>query len=243
MLKHFKVMLCPNNKQNTKLFQCAGVARFAYNWALAYEQENYKAGNKFLSYYDLGKIFTKLKKEEQFKWLNGYSNKIMNKAIKDAVGAYQRFFRGLSKHPKFKSKKDLKQSFCARCDGIQFTETHVKLEKLAPNKKPNKQKFNWVRLAEHGRIPTNVKYYNPRVIYDGLHWWISVSVEYPDNTDTPIGEGIGIDLGIKSLAVCSDGNTYQNINKTQTVRKLNKRKKRLQRKVSKKYLKNKKGTP
>ena len=241
MLKHFKVMLCPNNKQNTKLFQCAGVARFAYNWALAYEQENYKAGNKFLSYYDLGKIFTKLKKEEQFKWLNGYSNKIMNKAIKDAVGAYQRFFRGLSKHPKFKSKKDLKQSFCARCDGIQFTETHVKLEKLAPNKKPNKQKFNWVRLAEHGRIPTNVKYYNPRVIYDGLHWWISVSVEYPDNTDTPIGEGIGIDLGIKSLAVCSDGNTYQNINKTQTVRKLNKRKKRLQRKVSKKYLKNKKG--
>ena len=65
-----------------------------------------------------------------------------------------------------------------------------------------------------------------------------------DNTDNTIllsNEGIGIDLGIKNLAVCSDENTYKNINKTQRVKKLEKRKRRLQRSVSRKYDKNKKG--
>lgn len=234
-------MLCPNNRQRTKLFQCSGVARFTYNWALDYEQKNYDAGNRFVYDGELRKIFTVMKKDEKYRWLNDYSNNITKQAIKDAVHAYQKFFRGLSGFPKFKSKRKSKPSFYVATDRIKFTDTHVILEKLTTSRKANKQKFNAVRLAEHGRIPTGTKYFNPRVTFDGLRWWISVGIEYPDSAESPTNPGIGIDLGIKSLAVCSDGNTYKNVNKTQTVRKLNKKKRRLQRRISKKYLNNKKG--
>lgn len=59
-------MLLPNNKQNTKLFQYANTARFAYNWALGREQENYKNGGKFISDGDLRKEFTQLKKTDEY---------------------------------------------------------------------------------------------------------------------------------------------------------------------------------
>ena len=85
-------MLIPNNKQKSKLFQLAGIARFAYNWTLSREQENYKNGGNFLSDYDLRKEFTKLKSTEEYKWLNDYSNNITKQAIKDACLAYKRFF-------------------------------------------------------------------------------------------------------------------------------------------------------
>ena len=82
--------------------------------------------------------------------------------------------------------------------------------------------MNWVRLAEHGRIPTDVKYMNPRISFDGLNWWISVCVEFPDCRESLNGDGVGIDLGIKDLAVCSDAVKYKNINKSQKVKKLEK---------------------
>ena len=242
MIKTIKVMLCPNNKQNTKLFECAGTARFAYNWALGYEQFNYDVGNDFLSDYDLRKIFTILKQtKKELKWLNDYSNNITKQAIKDAVNSYKNFFKGLTEYPNFKSRKKSKPSFYADPCKIKFTETHVVLEKLTTSKKRNKQKFNSIRLAEHDRIPVNNKYSNPRITYDGLNWWISVGVEYSDNVEIPTSDGIGIDIGIKDLAICSDKKTYPNINKTARVRKLKKKKRRLQRKISKKYHKNKKG--
>ena len=122
-----------------------------------------------------------------------------------------------------------------------FSNTHVKFEGFSSSRKANKQKMNWVRLAEHGRIPTTAKYMNPRISFDGLNWWISVCVEFPDCRETLNDDGVGIDLGIKDLAVCSDGTKYKNINKSQKVKKLEKQKRRLQRSISRSYEKNKKG--
>ena len=207
-------MLVPNNVQNTKLFQYAGAARFAYNWALAKEEENYKNGNKFISDSELRKEFTKLRNSEEYKWLLNISNNVTKQAIKDACNAYKYFFKGSSRHPRFKSKKKSKPKFYQDNVAIQFTDTHVKIEKLSLSKKPNKRKMNWVKLAECNRIPTNAKYMNPRISFDGLHWWISVCVDIStcdNNLDK--NEGIGIDLGIKNLAICSDNNIYKNINK------------------------------
>ena len=82
---------------------------------------------------------------------------------------------------------------------------------------------------------------NPRIKYDGINWYITVGIEYEYSTTLSSNEGIGIDLGIKDLAICSDGSTYKNINKSQKVKKLEKRKRRLQRSISRKYEKNKKG--
>lgn len=233
--------LNPNNKQLTKLFQYAGCDRFAYNWAISREQDNYKQGNKFLSDSELRKEFTQLKKQSEYQWLNEVSNNVTKQAIKDACNTYKRFFKGQCKYPKFKSKKHSTPSFYQDNIKIQFTDTHVKVESFSMSKKQNKQKLNWIKLCEKGRIPTDCKYMNPRFTYDGLYWYVSVGIEVNDNTTLPSNEGIGIDLGIKDLAICSDGNTYKNINKTQTVKKLEKKKRRLQRSISRKYEENKKG--
>ena len=242
MIRTMKVMLCPNKKQKTKLFECAGTARFAYNWALSYQQMNYDIGNDFISDCDLRKILTYLKtNNDNFEWLNHYSNNITKQAVKDACKAYKNFFSGIAKYPKFKSKRKSKPSFYADVSKIKFTSTHVILEKLTESKRKSKQKFNAVKLAEKNKIPVNVKYSNPRVTFDGLNWWISVGVECLGNEEQPLNDGIGIDVGIKDLAVCSDKHTYENINNTAKVKKLKKKKRRLQRKVSRKYNKNRKG--
>lgn len=228
-------MLIPNNKQKTKLFKYADTARFAYNWALSREQENYKNNGKFILGKDLRKEFTQLKKSFEYSWLNNISNNVTKQAIKDCCDAYRRFFKRTARLPKFKSKKHSTPSFYQDNVKIQFTSTHVKVEGFSVSKKKNKQKLNWIRLAEHGRIPTNCKYYNPRIKFDGINWWVTVGIEYEGTTESSLNEGVGIDLGIKDLAICSDGNKYQNINKTQKVRKLEKRKRRLQRSISRRY--------
>lgn len=235
MIKSIKVRLNPNNKQLTKLFQYAGCARFAYNWAIAREQENYKQGNKFLTNNELRKEFTQLKKLQKYKWLNEISNNVTKQAIKDACNTYKRFFKGLCKYPKFKSKKHSALSFYQDNVRIRFTDTHVKVEGFSMSKKQSKQKLNWIKLCEKGRVPIDCKYTNPRFIYDGLYWYVSVGIKVADNTIISSNEGIGIDLGIKNLAVCSDKNTYENINKTQRIKKLEKRKRRLQRSISRRY--------
>lgn len=241
MIKSIKVRLNPNKKQLTKLFQYAGCARFAYNWAIAREQENYKQGNKFLLDNELRKEFTQLKKLPDCKWLNEVSNNVTKQAIKDACNTYKRFFKGQCKYPKFKSKKHSIPSFYQDNIKIQFTDTHVKVEGFSRSKKRNKQKLNWIKLCEKGRIPTNCRYMNPRFTYDGLYWYVSVGVEVDITNTLASNEGIGVDLGIKDLAVCSNGSTYKNINKIQKVKKLEKRKRRLQRSISRRYEKNKKG--
>lgn len=241
MIKTYKVMLLPNNKQRTKLFECAGVARWAYNFALAAQQENHKNGGKFLSDGELRKRLTELKKQKEYDWLNKYSNNITKQAIKDACQSYKNFFEGRTKFPKFKSKKRSRPSFYVDTAKIKITDTHVKLEKLTTSKKSNKQKLNYIKLAEKCRIPigNNTKYSNPRVTFDGLNWWLSIGVEEVETKNQNYTEGIGIDLGVKDLAVVSSGQKFKNINKLSKVKKLEKRLKRLQRKLSKKYELNK----
>ena len=239
MIKTIKVMLIPNNKQRSKMFDYASANRFVYNWTISEQKANYENGGRFISDSDLRKKLTQLKKTEDYSWLNSISNNVAKQAVKDACNSYKRFFKGYSSFPKFKSKKKTRPSFYQDNVKIKFTDTHVKFEGFTSSKKKNKQKINWVRLAERGRIPTDCKYVNPRITFDGINWWISVGIECEDTKSIPKNDGIGIDLGIKDLAICSDSYTYKNINKSSTVKKLNKKKRRLQRQISRKYETNK----
>ena len=239
MIKTYKVRLEPNNKQAGKFRQFAGAARFAYNWALEREKEAYELGKGFISDIDLCRLFTKHKAEND--WLYTISNDVTKQAIKDACLAYKRFFKKQSDLPKFKSRKKSKPSFYQDGFKVKATDTHIKLEKISESTRKNKQKLNWIKLSEKNRIPFVDTYQNPRVTFDGIHWYISVSVEASEKTAEPRGDGIGIDLGIKELAVCSDGHTYSNINRTDRIRRLEKAKRRKQREISRKYEKNKDG--
>lgn len=242
-MKSIRVMLKPNNVQKSKLISYAGASRFTYNWALSEQQKNYNNGGKFISDNELRRRFTQLKKTNEYNWLNNISNNVPKQAIKDAYDSHKRFFKGLSKFPKFKTKRKSKPSFYQDNIKIKFTSTHVKVEGFAKSRKRNKQSINWIRLSERDRIPfgRDVKYMNPRFTYDGLNWWVSVGVESEIDYSPTQTDGIGIDLGVKELAYCSDKIIYQGINKTKEVKRLEKKKRRLQRKVSRKYEKSREG--
>ena len=256
MIRSLRIKLLPNNKQRTKLFQFAGASRFAYNWALDRQMANYYAGRKLQSDCELRREFTKFRNTGEATWLLEVSNNVTKQAIKDLCIAYRNFFRKQKKagyvkfspkkmahcasigkkltvydmngHPKFRSKKNGDFSFYQDNMKIQFINTHVKLECIADSKRRNRQRANWVRLAEKGRIPIDGKYTNPRITFDGENWWL-------------FSEGIGIDLGIKDLAITSDSDKVRNINKTNVIKKLKNKRRRLQRQVSRKYHMNKKG--
>lgn len=232
----YKVQLHPNNRQLTRLFQFAGAARYAYNWSIDQQKANYQAGGKFIPEGQLRKQFTQHKQLSGNEWMYAISNDVFHQAILDCCQAYQRMFKKTAKHPRYKSKKRGNFSFYQNPYKIQFTATHIQIEMLGGKRK----QLCWVKLSELNRIPANVRYYNPRITYDGLHWWVSVAVDTPART--PIityTDPIGIDLGVKELAVCSDGQMYRNINKTPRVKQLKKRQRRLQRQVSRKYQMNK----
>ena len=240
MIKSYKVRLEPNNKQAQKLRQFAGAARYAYNWALAQEKEANTLGNGFIGDNELRKLFTKHKADNV--WLYDISNDVTAQAIKDAVIAFKNFFNGRANLPRFKTKRRSKPSFYQDVVKIKVSETHIKLEKISDSQRKNKKKLNWIKLSEKNRIPIVETYLNPRVTFDGIHWYISVGVEHPDDfIPIPTNPGIGIDLGIKELAVCSDKVTYKNINKTDRVKHLEKAKHRKQRQISRKYELNKQG--
>jgi len=231
MITALRVRLEPNKKQMSKLFQSAGVARWAYNWTLGKQEENYKNGGKFIKNGELRKELTQLKQTEDLKWLNAYSNNITKQAIKDACDAYYKYFKGLSGKPKFKSRRKSPPKFYQDTEKIKFKDGKVRLEKIG-----------WVKLSEKNRIPEDIKYTNPRVKFDGVHWYVSVGIEVEKKPVELTGCSIGIDVGVKELAVCSNiEEAYKNINKTKKLRKIEKKLKRLQRKVSNKYEKNKEG--
>ena len=106
MVKAIKAMLIPNNVQKTKMFQYAGASKFAYNWALAREIENYEKGGKFISDAELRKEFTKLRHSDEYAWLLGISNNVTKQAIKDACTAYKNFFKGLQNSQDSSQKRD-----------------------------------------------------------------------------------------------------------------------------------------
>lgn len=223
-----KVRLFPSPIQKQKLWQSVGTARFIYNWTLARQEESYKDGGKFISDNDLRKEITLMKQTEEYKWLKEVSNNVAKQAVKDACNAYKRFFKGLADKPRFKSRKYSKPSFYNDTSKLKTKCKMVLIEKVG-----------WIKTAE--QIPVDVKYTNPRVSFDGKYWYLAVGIEKENPKVELTGESIGIDVGIKDLAICSNGITSKNINKTRLVKKLEKRLRRLKRKISRKYELNKEG--
>jgi putative transposase len=156
--------------------------------------------------------------------------------VKDTYNSFVRYFNKLSKYPNRKSYKDKHKSFYVDPYKIGFTDKKVRLEKIANNQKSNRQVLNWVNMAETNRIPLNVKYYNPRVVYDGNNFYIVVGVDETITSRIKSDDRvIGIDLNNAEI-VTSENKRYNQVTKSKQYKKILKRKKRLQRSLSRKYL-------
>ena len=229
MIKSIKIRLLPTKEQEELMLKTIGCSRFAYNWALSRWIELHNENQK-CSISKIAKEFTQLKKQDDFKWLNEVSNKSMTESMRNLDKSFKEFFKNKSNYPKFKSKKKSRQSFYVRYDALYFKDNVCNIEKIGK-----------VKYKTNYNIP-NCKYSNPYCSYDGKYWYLTFGIEFNENQiELNKDLSIGIDLGIKELATCSNGTIFENINKTKEVKRLKKKLRRLQRKVSKKYEINKQG--
>jgi putative transposase len=233
MIKSYKIRLLPNEIQEQKLWEHVNVARFTWNYGLAYQSDRYKNGEKHLSGYDLRKVFISLKKEDEHLWLKNISAHTIYNVVLDLDLAYKNFFKKISGKPKFKSKHKCKQAFPVKYDCVYFIDNRVNIEKIG------KIKYQTNYTLPQGR---EYKFSNPRIKYENGKWILSFGIECENQTQKLNDFSMGIDLGVKELAYVSYDNKskkYKNINKTKKMKHLKKRLKQLQRKVSRKYEANK----
>ena len=230
MNKSIRIRILPSKEQELLMLKSIGCSRFTYNWALNRCNNLYEQGIKY-NIADIRKEFTQLKKQEEFKWLNEVSNTTMVESMRNLDKAFKIFFKTKKGYPKFKSKRKSRRSFYVRYDRLYFKNNVCNIERIGK-----------VRFKTNYDIP-NCKYSNPYCSYDGKYWYLSFGFEVEEKQTTLNKDlSVGIDLGIKELAVinCLD-KPIKNINKTKKVRRLNKRLKRLQRQISRKYEANKEG--
>jgi len=225
-IKGFKIRLKPTKEQEILTKKSIGVSRFVYNWCLSVQSTS----DKFIRDNELRKELTQLKKTKEYYWLVEVGSNVIKQSAKDLCNAYRRYFNHISNRPTFK-KKGYSNSFYVNYESMKRTETGVRCEKLGN-----------IKTSE--RLPKLAKdkhYLNPHIIFDGKYYYITFCEEMEMIVKETISKVVGIDLGIKDFAVCSIGVVYKNINKTLTMKKLNKRLKHLQRQLSRKYLMNKIG--
>lgn len=231
MLRSFKTEINPTQEQKVKINKTIGTCRFIYNFYLAHNKEIYEKEKIFVSGTDFSKWFNNdfIPQNPDYKWVKEVSSKSVKQSIMNADKAFKRFFRGQSSFPRFKkkNKSDIK---------MYFVKTDTKTVIPCERHKIKIPTLGWVRLKEKGYIPTDRYIKSGTVSYQAGRYYVSVLVDDKDVEYQKLNDfGIGIDVGIKELAVVSDGTVYKNINKTAKTKKLEKKLKRKQRKLSRKY--------
>ena len=230
MKRAYKVEINPTDKQKSKIHQTIGVSRFVYNFYIAHNKEIYHREGKFVSGMDFSKWLNNeyIPKNQDMKWIKEVSSKATKQAIMNGDKAFRDFFKKAKGFPKFKKKKnqDVKAYFPKNNKTDWTLERHkVKIPTLG-----------WVRLKEFGYIPVNSIVKIGTVSQKADKYYVSILVEEDDKkVYKSTNEGLGIDLGVKEFVVCSNGIKFKNINKTSTVKKVEKKLKREQRKLSRKY--------
>ena len=244
LLKAFKTEIAPTIELKEKIIRSIGIARFLYNQYIAYNKKLYRMYQRglldshqkhFMSANEFDK-YVNHKLKIELSWINECGSKARKKALVNAEAAFKKFFNGLAGFPQFKKKSnhDVKLYFPKNNKGDWAIWRH---KLMVPTLKQ-------VRLKEFGYLPVGAVVINGMVSYVAGRFYVSVVVDIDEkskyNKDLKTSyrtatDGIGIDLGIKDLAVVSNGRKFKNINKSSKVKRLEKRLRREQRRLSRKY--------
>lgn len=227
ILRAYKTQLNPNNQQITKMKMNCGAARFGFNYALNKKKEFFDKKEKIPNNIELHRELNKIKGTDELPWAycEGISKCSFQEALRDCDRAFQNFFREIKKKnkkvgfPKFKSKKNDKQSF--RLTGtIKVLDGYIQLPKLGK-----------IKLFEKDYLPKDSKILSATVSKRADRWFVSIQVEEEYKEKSQGNGTTGVDLGIKTLATCSDGTTYENPKVLKTnLKKLKRKQRQLSRK-------------
>lgn len=234
MIKSFKIRLYPTKEQETAIWQHIGSCRYIWNWMLNKQQEVREQGGKHLSAFDMINLLKPLKNDGEHEWLYNVSSASLQIVCQDLQKAYDKFFKKTSGFPKFKSRKHSKSSYPIR-QNIWFAGNIVTIEKLGKIR----FKTNFTFPEGRGR-----KFSNPRIKNHNDKWILSFGMECENQALQLTDTSMGIDLGIKDLAIVeNDGNkiVFHNINRSKKMKRLIKKQKYIQRSISRKYEANKQG--
>ena len=243
LLKAFKTEISPTKKQKEKIVRSIGIARFLYNQYISHNQWLYRMYQRglldshhphFISANDFNK-YVNHKLRKKFPWIDECGAKARKKSLVNAETAFKKFFKGKARFPRFKKKQnqDVKLYFPKNNAGDWRIWRH---KLMIPTLKQ-------VRLKEFGYLPPDATVISGTVSCKADRFYVSVVVDIDEkskyNKDLEISycqttDGIGIDLGIKNLAVVSDGRVFRNVNKSSKVKRLEKRLRREQRCLSRK---------
>ena len=214
MILSHKIRIYPNKEQEVFLKKSCGVARFAYNWGLAEWERQYKNGEK-PDWIKLNKLFNSIKKDE-FPFVREVSCCCALNAIANLGKAYKNFFDRRAKYPKFK-KKGVHDSFRLANNVFCINGKHIKLAKMQP-----------MRMAEELRFDGKIM--SGTVSCVAGKWYISIAVDVQKDITLPkTGKYVGVDLGVKDIAITSDGYKFVN---PRWIQKSEKKLKRLQRELA-----------
>ena len=228
MLRAYKIEILPTEQQAMKIRQTLGICRYLYNLYLASNFEFYeKLGSGFfVTSFTFDKYVNHVVKKE-LAWIDKCGAQERKQALRNAERAFKNFMQGRTNRPKFKKKRQQKvKAYFSKIGKGDWTIWRHKLQ--VPT-------IGIIKLKEKGYLPTEEKIRSGTISFKAGCYYVSVLVEEPKIESAQLkGEGIGIDLGIKELAVMSDGVIKPNINKTPRVRKLDKKLRREQRRLSRK---------
>ncbi|EBR5511235.1 IS200/IS605 family element transposase accessory protein TnpB [Salmonella enterica] len=219
-LQAFKFQLRPDGQQEREMRRFAGACRFVFNRALARQNENHEAGNKYIPYTKMASWLIEWKSVPETQWLKESPSQPLQQDLKDLERAYKNFFQKRTSFPRFK-KRDQSDSF-RYPQGVKLDQEHnrISLPKL----------LGWIRYRNSREVIGEVK--NVTVSQSCGKWYVSIQTEYevsePQHESTSM---VGLDAGVAKLATLSDGTVFEPVNSFKTNQK---KLARLQREMSRK---------
>ena len=199
--KTFRYRIYPTEDQKVLLAKHFGAKRFVYNFFLDERKKTYLESKKSLNYYDNAKRLTEIKHSEEYIWMKEINSQSLQSSLRDLDVAYTRFFSKQGMFPRFKSRHD-KQSFRIP-QFVEYKDSELWIPKFkkAIIVKEDRPLTGEILFATISKTPTN-KYF------------VSITCNTDYKPYVKNKNNIGVDLGIKDLAICSDGKVYENIKVT-----------------------------
>lgn len=196
---------------------------------IAWQEENFNNGGKFVHEFGMNNMLKPLKAQEEYQWLKEVSNTSLKRICRDLDKAYKLFFEKKHGHPRFKSKKKVKPTYPICCENFLVQCNHFRVQKIGMIK----FKSDYVFPEGKGH-----KFIDVRLHIEDDKYYITFCLEHESQVLKLTDKPMGIDLGVKELAIVAFGDDqlfYHNINKSKKIRDLKKKIKHVQRGISRKY--------